>query len=732
MLQAGDGRIRISIDEFSGAIAEIRDLKVSDDLIKYPSASVGAPLGIVCLDRQGRRREYTAGPVTRAQDSPGNRLLICHDHVVETSRSSPNGPGRADISCRWRLDAEAGPEGTSSWTIRVENNAEDLTVVEVLFPVVRGIQLGQNHADEVLVFPHHAGEKIVDPALTIASDRYMRFWRAGTVRGADGIYSREIDYCGLASMTWMDLYSPAPNGGFSGLYMASYDPSFVLTGVRSESGGPDFPWCGLGFRKYVPVAPGECWASAPCIIAVHDGDWHWGAAQYRRWILEHISLSDVPSDLAMESAVCPRYDFKQNQSICHRYTEIPEMYEQARAEGITHFFISAWNRQGFDTDYPEFVPDMELGSSWNLARGCEYVRDHGGFSTFYINVRLFDLESDFFPTLGRTWAIKNHDGAMFHETYGPRMFAVICPDCEEWRKWVADTAGWMVKAFGARGIYLDQLGSAEPFPCYGAGHAHSGRSPAHHGRYNHGYLKMIREVRDRTRDLDPSSFLMIENCGDIYSQYAYANLTWNGAFYDEFFNMYKYTFPEFIQVNMVNPRRIADRAERAAWFYKDVARAFVLGSVFWTELGDRFCEEDDCLLDYFRAALRLRTQAAPYIAHGVYQDDLGIAFATDDGLPVVSGPITASRWILPGGGVLVLISNPEQLSGIEIRVDGPDRHAWVDGAELCVNAGALLAEPTVFGTSAADGSRVTLEVPRSQLSFLSMCPGGGDSGASGP
>lgn len=729
MPQAGDGRIRIAIDELSGAIAEIQDLKVCDDVIKYPSAAVRAPLGIICLDGQGRRREYTAGPAAGVQALPGNRLLVCHDHVVETSCDSPNGPGRADISCRWRLDAEAGPEGTSSWKISVENNTEDLTVVEVVFPLVRGISLGRDHADSVLVFPHHAGEKIVDPARAIASDRYMRFWRAGTVRGADGIHSREINYCGLASMTWMDLYSSAPDGGFFGLYMASHDPSFVLTGVRSESGGPDNPWCGLGFRKYVPVAPGGCWESAPFILAVHDGDWHWGAEQYRRWIMDHISLPEIPPDLAMESAVCPRYDFKQNQTVHHRYAEIPEMYEQARAEGITHFFISGWNRQGFDTDYPEFVPDMELGSSWDLARGCEYVRDHGGFSTFYINVRLFDLQSDFFPTLGRRWAIRNHDGDMFHETYGPRTFAVICPDCDEWRKWVVDSAGWMVKAFGARGIYLDQLGSAEPFPCYEPGHAHSGQSPVHHGQYNHGYLEMIREVRDRIRALDPSSFLMIENCGDIYSQCTYANLTWNGAFYDEFFNMYKYTFPESIQVNMVNPRRIADSAERAAWFYKDVARAFVLGSVFWAELGDRFCEEDGRLLDHFRAALRLRTQAAPYIAQGVYQDDLGVAFATDEGLPVASAPITVSRWILPKGGVLVLISNPELLSGIRIRVDGPDRHAWAGGAGMEVTVAALCAAPTAFPAVADDDSRVTLRIPGSRLSFFAMRPRGGDAHA---
>ncbi len=109
MPQVGDGRIRIAIDELSGAIDEIQDLKVCDDVIKYPSAAVRAPLGIVCLDGQGRRREYTAGPAVGVQALPGNRLLVCHDHVVETSCDSPSGPGRADIGLSPRMRVRARP-----------------------------------------------------------------------------------------------------------------------------------------------------------------------------------------------------------------------------------------------------------------------------------------------------------------------------------------------------------------------------------------------------------------------------------------------------------------------------------------------------------------------------------------------------------------------------------------------------------------------------------------------
>jgi hypothetical protein len=240
---------------------------------------------------------------------------------------------------------------------------------------------------------------------------------------------------------------------------------------------------------------------------------------------------------------------------------------------------------------------------------------------------------------------------------------------------------------------------------------------------------------------------MIENCGDIYSQYLYANLTWNGAAYDEFFDMYKYTFPEFIQINMVNPRRVDDPAERGAWFYRDMARAFVLGSVFWSELGDRFEEGDERLLGYFRSALRLRQQAAPFIARGVYRYTDGMdfvngtgsertpeAFWRDDGKSAASEvdwtalpfsevtQITASRWALPRNGALILMSNPQQVEGKQIRVRLLESRQWRMGS------GVLLLQRELGGARhdrdiTIDGDYgAVLEVPKARLSFAALLP----------
>ena len=81
---------------------------------------------------------------------------------------------------------------------------------------------------------------------------------------------------------------------------------------------------------------------------------------------------------------------------------------------------------------------------------------------------------------------------------------------------------------------------------------------------------------------------MTENCGDIYGSYTWGNLTWNGAEYDEYYNVFKYTFPEFVQVNMVNPRgwETEDRDQRL-WFYRDMHRAVTLGSVLWMGITTR-------------------------------------------------------------------------------------------------------------------------------------------------
>ena len=259
-----------------------------------------------------------------------------------------------------------------------------------------------------------------------------------------------------------------------------------------------------------------------------------------------------PAFLADECALNQCYNFKRTGNIEHTFRDIPQMYEEGAAWGVRHMFLASWNRTGFDSFYPEYYPDMELGSAMEFRRGLEYVREHGGFSTLYINARIFDVKSDFHKTVGEKMAVRNEKGEPYRETYGPEHFTVNCPSDTLWRDYLLDTAEFCVKAYGCDGIYLDQLASAEPFACYCAEHSHENI-----GEFNNGYVYVLRELLRRLRKHNPNAYIMTENCGDIYGSYTWGNLTWNGAEYDEYYNVFKYTFPEFVQVNMVNLPRYA-------------------------------------------------------------------------------------------------------------------------------------------------------------------------------
>ncbi|MGE5577882.1 MAG: DUF6259 domain-containing protein, partial [Syntrophothermus sp.] len=618
-----------------------------------------------CLNTQNEKVALLP-KVTYRAEATGSRIEVAYSSLWDGERE-------VDITAEYSIELR-GDDPETFWRLRLANHTRNLRIVEVVFPYLQGIWLGQSHRDDVIVYPHHAGERTVNPAEEYATERYLTFGRAGSVKEAAGHYSREINYCGLASMMWLDYYEgyegvkgvgSRRESASHGLYLASYDPDFLLTGIRAEAGGPEDPWMGFAFRKYLKIDPGQSWESHPYAVGIHPGDWHWGARRYRRWIEQHITYPEVPRDLKEQAGMAPRYDFRNYPGIQHRFEEIPAMFEEGQAMGLEHFFIAGWNRRGFDNNYPEYYPDMELGTAEDLAAGCRYINEHGGMVTFYINARIFDVESDYYPTLGVEWALKDEKGRQFQEVYEPKTFAVMCPAYVGWQKWIIDYATWMVRCFGARGIYLDQVGSAEPHVCYDQAHRHP-----HHGMFNHGYLEILRTVKERIQKINPRAFLMIENCGDIYGSYVFGNLTWNGTLYDEFFNMYKYTFPRYIQVNMVNPRRIGDRPTREAYFYSDLERAMLLGSVFWAEIGDRFPPEDADLKAYFRRALDFRKRLAPYFAEGTFVDDEGICVMDNEGL--LSRDLAATHWLLQrGAGTthFVVAANRRRRKGREILLE---------------------------------------------------------------
>lgn len=619
-----------------------------------------------------------------ALDTAHNRHVFRPDEGT----SAPDGSiiyevlhcGDTQAQFRVQMTPQKEPDGSVSIGFSLSNRDTIYTPVSMLCMNVHGIKLGEDAASNVLLYPHHAGEKIVNPAQTIRSERYFSFWRAGTVM-EDGLYVRENNYCGLMSMSWMYLQNEQ-----LGLYMASHDARFPVTGLRMLSGGKD--WMGFAFRIHRLVQKGKTEAFGPFVFAAEKADWHAGAKRYRRWIGTYLAEHRVPDFLREESGLHQCYAFKRMDGVHNRFADIPELFDRGMEAGLRHMFIASWNRTGFDSCYPEYYPDMDLGTALDFRRGLRYVKEHGGFTTLYVNARIFDQKSDYHGTLGEAMAITDPHQVPLTENYTPNTFTLNCPSDETWQHHLVDICDFSHEAYGAQGIYLDQLASAEPFPCYHEGHTH-----ADVGEFNQGYLRILDVLRERLWARNPDNYLMTENCGDIYSPYVWANLTWNGAPYDEFYNMFRYTFPEFDQVNMVNPRSWEpDAAKREALFYSDIERCVLMGNILWIGLCSRFDEPSmEKERAYVLNALELRKAIAPWLARGTYVDDAYVQRVQN---------VTASCFDLGEKEVLLLVGDAMLQGGtatfsLPFAPEEYQVHTEEDGkaVEVCISGTEIAVTP---------------------------------------
>lgn len=601
-----------------------------------------------------------------------DRRVIQPVMIEELVRTSPHALRVGFNSCvdvlddeTWDLCGEYSMElledGTINWQLSITNNSP-YPVCEILYPRTMPVYFGKS---AVLMYPHHAGEQISNVPCTLASEKYQKFWRAESVPTSFG-YAREINYCGLASMTWMDISHED-----AGLYVGSHDPDFPVTGLRIETGGPDDPWVSLSIRKYVDVLPGHSYTGHPVVWAFHDGDWHLSAHRYRQWFDTLVKQMEHPADLREEMVLSPHYNFRRFDGIEYRFKDIPAMAQKDRDEfGSRHFFIAAWNHMGFDSHYPNYNPDLELGTPLALQQGVKWVNDNDGFATFYINCRIMDKYSEYVDTLGEQWMLRTLEQKAIEETYGPAETFVLCPSHPAWRDHLREFAVWMCQAYGARGIYYDQLGSATPYPCY-SDHDHGNQGTS---GFNQGYIDLIEQTTTALAEIRSDSFLMIENCGDVYSSRVWGSLAWNGELHDEFFNLYKYTFPEHTLINMVNPRRIEDPEKQEKLFYSDLDRAFTLGSVFWVEGGTFRTvvadpERYDRMLTKLHEALAARRAITNRLADAVFKDSLGLQLPAG---------VTGTYWEFPthDGGLILIAKDEGQAGEVALELACESEIVW--------------------------------------------------------
>ena len=268
-------------------------------------------------------------------------------------------------------------------------------------------------------------------------------------------------------------------------------------------------------------------------LTVYDGEW-WDSTQiYRKWALENADWTkegpvatreDIP-DWLDNSSVWINSHWQQNdifnvsggdpELVLYRVKALKERFGLSAGTEIgLHWY--EWDTLGyelgsnyskcatevtcgFDTHYPEYFPPRK-----NFPTVVKALQAEGVRVAPYINGRIFDINTKTWSDDSATqYASKNlpspklnpsdRDLSNYEESYGSRaVFNVMCPHTNYWQDTISNVTAELVNTYEVDGVYLDQIASAGPRPCWDKSHNHTLGGGSH---WVSGYREMMRQVR---------------------------------------------------------------------------------------------------------------------------------------------------------------------------------------------------------------------------------------------
>ena len=226
--------------------------------------------------------------------------------------------------------------------------------------------------------------------------------------------------------------------------------------------------------------------------AAFKGDWWRAAKRYRAWAIRQKWTAKGP--LVRRKDFCRRF---ADTGIVMNIDRSPDVLTNVMAKALAaagdvplclHWYC--WHKIPFDHSYPEFFP-AKVGAH----EASEWMRSRGVFVMPYINGRLWDSA---IPTFTNAYpaACKKPDGkSLYIERYARKRPTVpMCPTTDLWRRKLDVICDRLMDEIGVDAIYFDQIGQAEPAPCFDASHGH----PLGGGKWwTHGYRELLRPIREK-------------------------------------------------------------------------------------------------------------------------------------------------------------------------------------------------------------------------------------------
>jgi len=543
-------------------------------------------------------REYLDGAMPsdvfqlELSDAEGKTLTIGGADVWREARiSTPRAvPDTDDIACTitWEDPAEEALAGLnvevkvhltqsrSEWSVTVDNPSTEWGLTKVHFPRVNLRHLDEG--DDYLIAPHGSGTLTRDPI--------------GVSKVFNGTYPS-----GWCAMQLGGYYDSA-----GGVYFAAHDPLASNKTITLKQNGSallcDFGW----FAPEMGVPGNDFSHPGTCAIELFSGDWFDAAQIYKRWAREEAKW--WPEDEAREDI--PQW--MREISIWALQSGGPEnvvdpcikLREYMGVPTAVHWY--SWHKIPFDDDYPHYFPTKD-----GFAEAVKTLHEHDVRVMPYINGRLWDTDTEDFPTLALPAATKNQKGEPYTEEYGSKQkLAPMCPTTKLWQDKVQEIVLRLVgPEYDVDGVYIDQIGAAAPRQCFDKTHGH----PLGGGDWwcTQGYWPMLTSLQQR---LPEGKMITTECNADPYCRWMDGYLSWHFQYQDQ--------IPLFAAI-YGGKVQIFSRAYRGSdnlAYRMKAAQSLVYGEQIGWLNASHILNDPEVEGPFFRRMARLRHALLPYLSWG--------------------------------------------------------------------------------------------------------------------
>jgi hypothetical protein len=421
--------------------------------------------------------------------------------------------GELTVVVRAIADAESG---ALRWRVTAAGQADPWRLVWLVFPQVA---LSAGTAQARVLLPQGPG--------------VVR----GVARGQLGRFG-EVYPSRAACMQFTAFYDP---GRKTGLYFAAHDslasPKRIIVeergddpGIRLALGYPVIDADKAGNRF---VLPGEVvWQRL-------DGDWFDAAVIYRDWVrkvarwwpqLTRDGREDTPRwfrELSVWTTNwgCGEHNARRVEEFAGAIgASVGDQWYGWSVDPLEHDAAPPAAKKGFAED----ARRLKLADVYvmlYLDGRLSGLREHAGEADLWLpHGRRIPIP----PAAVPADAVKDRHAQAIYERYDavepgrPAALAVMCPAAEAWQKRAAATVAAVLKGCDVPAVYLDQVASAPPRPCFDVSHGH----PTGMGAWwtAAGYWRLLDGVRQA---MPAGRVLTTQGNADAYVRWFDGYLTWH-------------------------------------------------------------------------------------------------------------------------------------------------------------------------------------------------------------